>query len=416
MSAPWTMGESLPPEARPTFRRRAVFDGCKWDPQVGDVSVLAPAPILLSPEGWDELSTFASQLAAETLAMESELVARPDLHGALGQPRALCRAYRDVPASTAPGLRVMRFDFHWTTEGWRLSEVNSDVPGGYVEASAVASLMAGHQPGARLAGDPTAEIAAAISTLCPGGRIGLVHATAYTDDRQVMVYLGRKLREIGLEPVLMAPDHVDWCAGQPRLPASWGGLPLDFLFRFFPAEWLPNLPRHSNWECFLHHQGVPMCNPATALLSQSKRLPLVWDRLATPHPTWSRLLPETRDPRDADWRRTEDWVLKPALGRVGDMVGMRGVTRDKEWRSIMRRATWFGRHWVAQRRFDAVPAEIEGREVFPCLGVYTLGSRACGIYGRVAAKPLIDHEAQDIAVLVAGAPNHGLPATVGNRL
>jgi len=36
----------------------------------------------------------------------------------------------------------MRFDFHWTTEGFRISEVNADVPGGFSESSAFPALMA----------------------------------------------------------------------------------------------------------------------------------------------------------------------------------------------------------------------------------------------------------------------------------
>ena len=36
----------------------------------------------------------------------------------------------------------MRFDFHFTRDGWRISEVNSDVPGGLNESSGFERLMA----------------------------------------------------------------------------------------------------------------------------------------------------------------------------------------------------------------------------------------------------------------------------------
>ena len=68
-----------------------------------------------------------------------------------------------------------------------MSEVNSDVPGGFIEASGFASAMAARFPGAAMTGDPVAALAEAWrETLPPGARVGLVHATAYTDDRQVM--------------------------------------------------------------------------------------------------------------------------------------------------------------------------------------------------------------------------------------
>jgi hypothetical protein len=54
---------------------------------------------------------------------------------------------------------------------------------------------------------------------------------------------------------------------------------------------------------------------------------------------------------------------------------------------------------VAQRRFDAVPLEIDGARSYPCVGVFTIDGRAAGAYGRLAQRPLIDWHAQDVAVM-----------------
>jgi hypothetical protein len=51
----------------------------------------------------------------------------------------LKHAGHSVPTPAA--ARVLRFDFHWTDQGWKISEVNSDVPGGYCEASDLPRLM-----------------------------------------------------------------------------------------------------------------------------------------------------------------------------------------------------------------------------------------------------------------------------------
>jgi glutathionylspermidine synthase len=294
---------------------------------------------------------------------------------------------------------VLRFDFHWTTEGWRISEANTDVPGGFNEASGFARLMAPHFRGSEPSGDPAGFLAGSVAAATadrPDGIVALVHATAYTDDRQVMVYLARELEARGRRAVLAAPDHLRWKDGR-----AWvGDEELDALIRFFPAEWLPNLPRSSGWQHFFLGGRTPMSNPASALLPQSKRFPLVWDRLKTPLPTWRQFLPEIRDPREVPWKREGGWVLKPALGRVGDGIGLAGVTSEKDWKQIRRELRFGGRWWAAQRRFEAVPMKVAGESYYPCVGVYTIDGRAGGGYGRVARRPIVNHLAQDVAVLV----------------
>lgn len=407
LTVPWRAAPAIEPAQFVAVRRQAIFDCCKWDPQVEDVATLAPYPLLLPLSAWQKIAAEAEALAAETLAAEAEILGRPDLHRELAIPRPLRRAMRQAARQQAsPGAaRVLRFDFHWTPEGWRISEVNSDVPGGFNEASGFTRLMAGHFPGAKSAGDPAGRLADAVAAAVPPGAVvALVHATAYTDDRQVMVYLSREIAARGLRPVLTGPDHLRWSGGRVRLESDAFREPVDFLLRFFPAEWLPNLPRASGWERFVAGSEVPICNPAFALLTQSKRFPRVWDRLATPLPAWRRLLPETRDPREVQRGDAGEWVFKPALGRVGDLIGISGATEEREWKSIRMGVRRWPRHWVAQRRFTALPLSTPDGEVYPCIGVYTIDGRAAGAYGRAARRPRIDHLAQDVAVLVVADP------------
>jgi hypothetical protein len=90
------------------------------------------------------------------------------------------------------------------------------------------------------------------------------------------------------------------------------------------------------------------------------------------------------------------------------MIDMTGVTLAKDSQAIRRAARRHPRHWVAQQRFEAVPLEGPGGPVYPCIGIYTLNARVIGAYGRVAVRPLIDHRAQDMAVLVAEEKPAGL--------
>jgi hypothetical protein len=87
--APLVAAGPLAPEAMAEVRRRMVFEHCKWDPQVEDVSVLAPFPLVLAARAWAELARLAEALARETLAAEAELTRRLDLLAQLGLPRRI---------------------------------------------------------------------------------------------------------------------------------------------------------------------------------------------------------------------------------------------------------------------------------------------------------------------------------------
>jgi glutathionylspermidine synthase len=396
---------ALRPVDRQAFaelRERTIFECFKCDPQVGDVDVLAPFPLVIGAEDWRFLASSAERLAAETAAMEEELVRRPELHNGLGVPRSIRRLFADTRGGepSVAGGRLIRFDFHWTTDGWRISEANADVPGGFIESAGFARLMAERYPGARLAADPCGHLADAVErAVGERATAAFVHATAYTDDGQVMMYIADRLASRGITAHLAAPDHIVWRDGRASIASAWALEKIDFIFRFTPAEWLCNLPRHSHWKSYFRGSRTPICNPGAALLTQSKRLPLVWDRLRTRVPAWRSLLPETRDPRDCPGRNG-DWVLKPALGRVGEDVLVPEATTTKDAAQIRKAAARHPGHWIAQKRFSIVAVSAEGTEFFPCIGVYTVDGKAAGLYGRIAEKPLIDSYARDVAVLV----------------
>lgn len=403
MKLPWQVVEPVGRRDFAELRRAAIFECCKWDPQVEDVCTLSPLPLVLTSDGWAELVRLAEQLAQETIGAEMELLHRPQFWRELGLPWSFRRKLRQpgVAEGQFRHLRLIRFDFHFTTEGWRISEANSDVPGGFNEASGFTRLMAQHYGGLGTPGDPTQAIARAVRNQAGADRIvALIHATAFTDDRQVMIYLARQLERFGLKTVLAGPDQLRWNDGYACLATEWYQGPVDFIFRFFPTEWLPTLPRRCGWWQLLGNSRTPLCNPGSAILSQSKRFPLVWDDLAADLPVWRALLPPTADPRRAGFP-IEQRVLKPVFGRVGDMIGIQGVTSAKEEWRIERAVRRHPRHWVAQQRFEAIPLSSPYGEVFPCIGVYTLDARVIGAYGRVARRPLIDHLAQDAAVLIA---------------
>ena len=402
MVTPYQTGDRLPPDVFRRIRRRAIFEYCKWDPQVGDVEVLADFPLYLDPAAWQTIRTAAGRMAREVLAAEEEIGRSPALLRRLNLPRPIRRILEQrMHHAPPPGVaRLIRFDFHYTPDGWKISEANTDVPGGFVEASGFARLVQEHCPGTTLCGDPTAALADALAA---GGRTGdvvaLVHATAYSDDRQVMEHIGKALTERGRVAVPVAPDLVRWNGTSAWVDTATGPARVGRIVRFYPAEWMINLPRRSQWPHFFGHPSIPMCNPGTVLVTQTKRFPLVWDSLSNSMETWRSYLPEVR-PFDRRLGGSPDWVIKPAYGRVGEGVGIAGVTEEKEWRRIQRAARRNPEDWILQRRFrvDSVPSPAG--EVYVCIGVYTVDGCPAGAYGRIARKPLTDSEAKDIAVLM----------------
>jgi glutathionylspermidine synthase len=399
---PFHAVEPFPPDVAGVIRRRAIFDCCKWDPQVEDVSTIADAPIVLDGAAWSALVASAERLAAEVAAAEDELRQRPELHGILGLPRAATRLFRRAARHVACATpRLIRFDFHHTDDGWRISEANTDVPGGLNEASGLARLVAPHVPGARPAGDVAGSYAAAtLAALPAGAHIALMHATAYSDDRQVMAYLAGCLEQRGARVSLVSPAHLRWRDGRASLETAWIRGPVDAVLRFYPAEWMDNLPRACGWKSYFQPTATPVSNPASALLTQSKRFPLTWAALDTPLPAWRALLPETRDPRDVRPDGRDEWVLKPALGRVGEDVLIAGITPPQDAKRIARDVQRHPAHWIAQRRFVATPMRVGESARYPSVGVYTVDGRVVGAYGRIADRPLIDARARDAAVLI----------------
>lgn len=403
-ATPYRCGPRLEPTAFARLRRSLVLDHCKWDPQVGDIGTLADFPLLMPRGIWLRLAAWAEALSAEAREAELELAARPELHGRLGLPRRLRAALapRSGERSHAQVPRAFRYDFHFTREGWRISECNADVPGGYAEASAFTALMVQHYPGTVPAGDPGAEWARAIARVAEGADVALLSAPGFMEDHQVIHYLAKRLSELGLRAHCLQPAHLRWHEGS----AFFGETRLGAVVRFYQAEWLTNLPRSAQVRHFFHGVRTPVLNPGTCITIESKRFPLAWDALSsTPLSCWRRLLPESADPREVSWHNDDSWLLKSALCNTGDTVSVRSLLPAKSWTKAARSARWFPSQWIAQRRFEPIPLTTPLGAVYPCIGVYTVDGRACGVYARLSLGPIVDYAAIDVPLLLEELPH-----------
>jgi hypothetical protein len=356
---------------------------------------------VLKSSAWRRIASQSEQLTAEAIAAEEEISRRPELLNPLGLPRSLRQVLAEKTPLTPGAGRVMRFDFHYTTQGWRISEANSDVPGGFTEASYFTTLMAQHFPHLRPAGNPANVWSDALAAATgPSGVVALLSAPGYMEDHQVIAYLTARLRERGCHAHLAKPEQIVWRDGLAHLDAKWHRGPLDTIVRFYQAEWISRLPRKFGWEYFFRGGRTRVANPALALISESKRFPLVWDKLSNRLPTWRGLLPETRPPQDAPWPRDAGWLLKAALCNTGDTVSVRELMRPGDWLRTRLAVGFSPAHWVAQRRFESVPVSTPLGPRHVCVGVYTVNGRTAGGYARCSKRPVIDFAAADVALLL----------------
>jgi hypothetical protein len=295
----------------------------------------------------------------------------------------------------------MRFDFHYTTTGWQISEVNSDVPGGYTEAGPFASLVSQFYPGAHPPGDPGEALAKAM--LCQLGgapTVAALSSPGHMEDNQVAHHIAALLEQEGCSVLIGDPSQVVWRDRRAHFAGFSHPIPLDGIFRFVQAEWLPLQKRLASWEFFVAGGSTPVLNPGHAILSESKRLPLLWPCMRASIPTLKSLFPNTCEPGEVNWRRDRSWALKSAYSNNGDSI-LCGAWSDSKTGDILeRQLNRQPEEWVAQRRFDPVWFETPQGPAHACIGVYTVDGKCSGAYARLASRPIIDFAARDVALLI----------------
>ncbi len=351
---------------------------------------------------WRAVAKLSEKLTAEVLAAERELMGRTDLHEALGLPANIRKALGGCARQGRPegAVRVMRFDFHFTPEGWRISEVNADAVGGFIEGSSFTELMAAYYPRLSAPPNPARAYAAAVRIAAGENALIVFVRNALFARYRGIKALAREIRRQGMRAAMRKPGELRWQRGFAEFAGRGAGKEPGLLIRFVNADWLPRLHHRSQWTPWFCGGKTPMSNPGTCVLIQSKRLPLVLGKLRTRLPTWRSLLPETRSPSDLAADSLGEWVIKPVLGRVGVTVAIAGVTEEAAYRRILRRARREPEGWAAQRRFESVTVSTPQGPRHICLGVFTVDGHAAGAYARMTEKPLVDGYAEELAVLI----------------
>lgn len=396
----------IPPDKYDDYRLGLMFDCYKWDPQFLDHNTVAKHALVLTQEEYQELKKLTEAMDAETIAAERFL----NTHLDLAAPLQLSKKMKnEIPTmgnyDPDKHVRLMRYDFHPIVGGgWAVSEVNSDVPGGFAEGSLWAPMAINAIGGGDYSFIDFGEnlVDAIVSKVKPGGVIAMPHCTCYSDDRQVMQFLGDRLSARGFKVIQCAADHIHFENGQAISILDGHTGPIDGIVRFNPLEWVKDL-KPKKWAGYFNTHTMS-CNHPIALFAQTKRWPFIFDTLeqnGISMATWRALLPETLDVKDAKGK--EGFIYKPVYGRVGEYIGIKEACTEKEYKQILREVKWSPKSYLAQKKFISQPLMgADGKEYHVGLGSYTVDGQHAGFYARVNDAPRIDSNAADIAVLIEG--------------
>lgn len=395
--------EPIPENKYDEYRLNAIFDCYKWDPQFLDNNTVAKYALVISEDEYKTLVKLTEKIDKETIEAENVLNQNLKLAKPLALPKKIYKELKNMKNyDKDKHIRLMRYDFHPVVGGkWAVSEVNSDVPGGFAEASLLPQNAINFLEGDYYFQSFGERLVDAISKkVVPGGRIMMVHCTCYSDDRQVMQYIGDRLEEKGFKAIYGAADHVNFKDGKAYSILEDNEGELDGIVRFTPLEWLKDI-KPKRWSGYFD-TITPSCNHPVAIFAQTKRFPLVWktlEKMGVNLSTWRELLPDTIEVKDA--KNKEGYIFKPACGRVGEKISIEEACRDDEYKRILKDVKKHSKEYLAQKKFISDPLKgVDGKDYHVCLGSYTIDGKQSGFYARISNKPRIDSDAADIPVIV----------------
>ncbi|MGH7436031.1 MAG: glutathionylspermidine synthase family protein, partial [Polyangiaceae bacterium] len=303
---------------------------------------------------------------------------------------------------------LMRVDLLLEAGGtWKACEINADCPGGHNETIALPRL-------ARVAGfgrgrDPTRvmdRLAARLEELAGGGAIGLVYATGYAEDLQVCAFVKRALESRGLPVVLSPPTAPAWDGTDLCIR----GQPVRVLYRYFPIEWMSGQRNIEGIARAVETGRVRTLTSFAHVFTQSKlALARCWESTVAGVEVRA-FLPETHAildvPRDAVARDRRSWVVKRAMGRVGEEVFVGALFDDEaEWDALVdevRALAAGGEAWIAQRFVDQQRLATPFGSRYLTLGAYVLDGVFAGYFARVTPESHASHDALCVPVFVGG--------------
>ncbi|HLK41392.1 MAG TPA: glutathionylspermidine synthase family protein [Polyangiaceae bacterium] len=379
-----------------------------WDVYVGGHRRVEASPLVLSPEMHEQAARVAEGVvrAVGGAAARAHADERERAHY-----RFDADTIRLAAASHAAGddASLMRVDLLLDRTGrWRACEINADCPGGHNETVGLPRL-------ARAAGfgggrDPSVVVeglVARLEAMAGGGTVGIIYATGYAEDLQVCALVARTLAARGTRSIL-APPTAPSLRGDDLFLRGQRVLAL---YRYFPIEWMSGQRNIDAIARAVERGRVQSLTSFAHAFTQSKvAFARCWET-SRDGDVVREWLPETHAVEDVDRAllvsRRADWVVKRAMGRVGDEVFVGPLfEHDGEWDAVVeqvRARAARGEAWIAQRFVPQRPVATPWGPRLVTLGVYVLDGRFAGYFARVTPRSHVSHEALCVPVFTRSA-------------
>ncbi len=369
-----------------------------WDAHVGGQRRVEVCPLLL-PRAVHEAAVQAAEGVVRVVGQAAhkahEDADERRLYGFDDDTLLLARASH----LSGDDASLMRVDLLLDERGeWKACEINADCPGGHNEALGLPRLARAAGFGA--GSDPThvvERLVARLRVLADGGAVGVVHATGYAEDLQVCALVARALEERGTRAILTPPTAPTMRQGDLCI----GGEPVRALYRYFPIEWMGG---QRNVEAIAHAIEDGRVRTLTGFSHAFTQSKLAFARC------WEGLddgdiahqwLPETHAVGDVARRsiieNRREWVVKRAMGRVGDEVFVGELFRDDlAWTKLVDEVLALargGEAWVAQRFVPQLPIPTPWGRRLLTLGAYVLDGCFAGYFARITLRSHVSHDA-----------------------
>lgn len=401
------------PLAEPPFFQELTQEFLLFDPFVAGQRRVDLHPLVLS----DALHRQAVSVAENAVRVIQETAQNAHEHeaeAALYRFSPLTRALARASHQARDSASLVRVDLLLDRDHqWQVCELNADCPGGHNEASGLPRLA--QRAGIAHLWNPTTvteSTARRLAELARGDGVALIHATAYAEDLQVCALIQRALRRLQV-PAYLCPPTAPAFDGERVL--LWKK-PIGALYRFFPTEGMDGQRNGPGLVEAISSGHLRTLSSFSQIFAQSKlSLARTWARVdALPEADRAfvlRHLPLTLStadlPAPALLADRSGWVLKRALGRVGEEVFVGNLHTDMEWAEVVSGVVNLelkGEPWVAQRFVPQRPVETPWGPRLVTLGAYVLDGRFVGYFCRITAFSHVSHDALCIPVFVEVAP------------
>jgi hypothetical protein len=240
----------------------------------------------------------------------------------------------------------------------------------------------------------------------PVPKVAVVYATGYAEDMQVCRFIADFLTRRGAIARLGSPANLKISKGRLTL----FGENIDLVYRFFPIEWMDELPNLRRLVSAYAAGNFELINGFGQVFAQSKKVSAFWREHPELLTAGERKLVSAHIPRTELFSRSrakfyaanrDALVLKHQFGRMGEEVAIGRFYTDAEWAAEVAEVAKVPFDWTVQEFFDVAPVEIEGRMFFPCYGLYVVDGKPVDVYCRVSPFRQTCYDALNVGAYVA---------------